>query len=362
MPQSGVQLLARPQRQVTVFCGATEIGQGSDDVLAAIVAEVLGIDPFDIRCVTGDTGMTPVDLGSYSSRVTVMMGNAAIQAAEKIEAQIAAAAAEQLEVAARPPGASRNGRVFFENRAGMTFAEAAGLAEEKFGTLGAVGLVQAAARAGKLQGRGRRAVAGLLVHRLRGRSRSRSEPPAGSRCRRSGSRTTSAGRINPVLARGQVEGSVYMGLAEALMEEQVFRRLPPKLSGALVHKIPSLLEYKSLTSLDMPEVDTVLIEDPDPNCPFGAKEVGQGPLLPVMPAVANAIYDAVGVRIDELPITPDKVLRALELKPQAKSRASGRPASRACPTPSRWSCCRRGKAAMAMRFKSAKTEAQGAAA
>jgi hypothetical protein len=105
-----------------------------------------------------------------------------------------------------------------------------------------------------------------------------------------------------------------MGLSEALMEEQVFRRLPPKLSGALVHKIPSLLEYKSLTSLDMPEVDTVLVEDPDPNCPFGAKEVGQGPLLPVMPAVANAIYDAVGVRIDELPITPDKVLRALEKK------------------------------------------------
>jgi 4-hydroxybenzoyl-CoA reductase subunit alpha len=81
-----------------------------------------------------------------------------------------------------------------------------------------------------------------------------------------------------------------------------------------VHKTPSLLEYKSLTSLDMPEIDTVLVEDPDPNCPFGAKEVGQGPLLPVMPAVANAIYDAVGVRIDELPITPDKVLTALQKK------------------------------------------------
>jgi len=124
--------------------------------------------------------------------------------------------------------------------------------------------------------------------------------------------------INPVLARGQVEGSVYMGLSEALMEEQIFRRLPPKLSSALVHKIPSLLEYKSLTSLDMPEVDTVLIEDPDPNCPFGAKEAGQGPLLPVMPAVANAIYDAVGVRIDELPITPDKILKALRLKSEGK--------------------------------------------
>ena len=103
------------------------------------------------------------------------------------------------------------------------------------------------------------------------------------------------------------------------MEEQAFRRLPPKLSSALVHKIPSLLEYKSITSMDMPEVEVMLIEDPDPNCPFGAKEAGQGPLLPVMPAVANAVYDAVGVRIDEIPITPDKVLRALELKRAGKT-------------------------------------------
>jgi hypothetical protein len=95
--------------------------------------------------------------------------------------------------------------------------------------------------------------------------------------------------LNPVLARGQVEGSVYMGLGEALMEEQTFRRLPPRLSHALVHKFPSMLEYKSPTSLDMPEVDTELIEHPDPRGPFGAKEVGQGPLLPIMPAVANAV-------------------------------------------------------------------------
>jgi CO/xanthine dehydrogenase Mo-binding subunit len=120
--------------------------------------------------------------------------------------------------------------------------------------------------------------------------------------------------LNPVLARGQVEGSVYMGLGEALMEEQAFRRLPEKLSAALVHKFPSMLEYKSPTSLDMPEVVTELIEDPDAAGPFGAKEVGQGPLLPIMPAVANAVYDAIGVRIDEVPITPDKVVRALDDK------------------------------------------------
>jgi 4-hydroxybenzoyl-CoA reductase subunit alpha len=121
--------------------------------------------------------------------------------------------------------------------------------------------------------------------------------------------------LNPTLARGQVIGGVYMGLGEALMEEQTFRRLPEKLSGALVHRAPSMLDYKSLTSLDMPDVEVALIEQgEDPNCPYGAKEVGQGPLLPVMPALANAIFDAVGVRIDEIPITPDKVLRALHEK------------------------------------------------
>jgi hypothetical protein len=104
------------------------------------------------------------------------------------------------------------------------------------------------------------------------------------------------------------------------MEEQTFRRLPARLSHALVHKFPSMLEYKSPTTLDMPEVITELLENPDPRGPFGAKEAGQGPLLPVMPAVANAVYDAIGVRIDEVPITPEKIVKALE------ARAAGKPA------------------------------------
>ena len=115
--------------------------------------------------------------------------------------------------------------------------------------------------------------------------------------------------INPAAVMGQVEGSVYMGLGEALMEEMAYRE-----NRNVVHKIPSLLEYKSPTTLEMCDVVTYLIEDPDPNGPFGAKEVGQGPLLPVPPAVANAVYDAVGVRIDEVPITPEKVLHALKDK------------------------------------------------
>jgi len=316
MPQSGVQLLLDRSGQVTLFCGATEIGQGSDDVLAAIVAEVLGIDPLEVRCVTGDTGMTPVDLGSYSSRVTLMAGNAAIQAAQKLKSMLAEAAAEELQVA--PERLSfASGRVSFDSRS-LTFAEAVVLAEAKFGTLGAVGSYTPPRAPGKFKGAGvgpspAYSYTACVVE-------AEVDPRTGwIRVPKIWIAHDIGRTINPVLARGQVEGSVYMGLSEALMEEQVFRRLPPKLSRALVHKIPSLLEYKSITSLEMPEMDTVLIEDPDPNGPFGAKEAGQGPLLPVPPAVANAIYDAVGVRIDEIPITPDKVLRALEKKAKGEA-------------------------------------------
>jgi len=108
--------------------------------------------------------------------------------------------------------------------------------------------------------------------------------------------------INPLLVEGQIEGSVYMGLGEALLEEHAFR-------GGL-HRGPSLLDYKIPTSLEMTPVETFLVESIDPEGPFGAKEVGQGPLLPVIPAIANAVYDAHGLRIDEVPITPDKVVAA----------------------------------------------------
>ena len=319
MPQSGVQILADRSGQVTVFCGATEIGQGSDDMLAAFVAEVLGIDPFDVRLVTGDTGLTPVDLGSYSSRVTVMMGHAAIQAAERLREMIADAASMELEVSPERLVMAQ-GRVFLseDSSKGMTFAEAVVYAETKYGTLGTVGSYSPPRPPGRFKGAGvgpspaysyTAVVVEVEVDQATGWI---AVPKIWV--------AHDIGRaVNPVLARGQVEGSIYMGLGEALMEEQIFRRLPARMSHALVHKFPSMLEYKSPTSLDMPEVFTYLVEDPDPNCPFGAKEVGQGPLLPVMPAVANAVYDAVGVRIDEVPITPDKVLRALELKAKGQN-------------------------------------------
>jgi CO/xanthine dehydrogenase Mo-binding subunit len=112
--------------------------------------------------------------------------------------------------------------------------------------------------------------------------------------------------INPLLVEGQVEGSVYMALGEALMEEQVYRK------G--LHKWPSMLEYKSPTFLETPLIETFIVESDDPEGPYGAKEAGQGPLLPIPPALVAAVHDALGVWIDEVPVTPEKVLRTLEAK------------------------------------------------
>ncbi len=318
LPHAGVQLKLDRSGGVTAFCGATEIGQGSDDVLANLVAEVLGIDPFDIRVVTGDTDLTPVDLGSYSSRVTLMMGNAAIQAAERARDLIASAVSDRLGVPKDQLGFG--GRMVFDvsdpSRA-LTFQEACIAAEGKHGTLGTVGSYRPPASAAKFKGGGvgpspaysySAAIVEVEV-----------DPETGWIHVPKVWIGHDIGRaLNPVLVRGQVEGSVYMGLGEALMEESTFRRLPPKMSPALVHKFPSILEYKSPTTLDMPDVETYLIEDPDPNGPFGAKEVGQGPLLPIMPAVANAVFDALGVRIDEIPVTPEKILRALDAQAKGK--------------------------------------------
>ncbi len=333
LPHSAVQILLDRSGQVTVYCGATEIGQGSDDVLAGLVAEALGIDPGLVRCVTGDTGITPIDLGSYSSRVTIMMGNAALQAAGRLREQLAAAAAEQLD-ALPDRVAFSQGRVYAaeDPSKSMTFVEAVNLAEAKFGTLSAVGSYAPPKPPGKYKGAGvgpspAYSFTACVVE-------TEVDPATGWVHVPKIWIAHDIGRaLNPVLARGQVIGGVYMGLGEALMEAQAFRRLPPKLSGALVHRTPSLLDYKSLTSLDMPEVEVALVEEPDPNCPYGAKEVGQGPLLPVMPAVANAIFDAVGVRIDEVPISPDKVLRALEKKAKGEAPRVGPESFPAVPYP-----------------------------
>ena len=291
---------------VSLFTQATEIGQGSHTVHAAIVAEVLGLLPEEIVVVAGDTSITPVDLGSYSSRVTFMSGVAALRAAQRVRGRIAEAVAARwgVEEAALE---FRDGQVRALDGSGrsMAFMEACQLAEEAHGPLVGVG----AYRPPRFPDRYR----GSTIGPSPAYSYSAAvvevecDPETGWVTPKKVWVAHDIGRaIHATLARGQIEGCVYMALGEALMEEQAFRK------G--LHRGPSMLDYKSPTFLEMPPVETFLIESDDPEGPFGAKEAGQGPLLPVVPALANAVYDALGVRIDEVPITPSKVLRALEEK------------------------------------------------
>ncbi|HXW50419.1 MAG TPA: molybdopterin cofactor-binding domain-containing protein [Candidatus Acidoferrales bacterium] len=304
MPQSGAIVKVDRGGGVTILSGTSECGQGSTHMLAAIVAETLGVDVMDIHVCYGDTSLTPVDLGSYSSRVTFMAGNAARDAASKIKDLIARAVAENLGCAPERIGFSRR-RVFNmdESAREMTFIEAAQLGEARFGTLACPGSYTPPKLAADYKGSGvgpspaysySVAVAEVEVDLETGEVRLERITLAHDvgRC------------INADSVEGQIEGGVYMGMSEALMEEWPFR--------AGEHKIPNLLDYKTPTSLDTPTIDVLIVETDDKEGPYGAKEAGQGPLNPVIPAIANAVADAIRARIHSTPITPEKVLKALD--------------------------------------------------
>ncbi len=304
MPHSGAEIRIDRGGGVTVMCGTSEIGQGSDNMLAAVTAETLGIFPEDVHVVSGDTSLAPVDLGSYSSRVTMMAGNATKSAGFKLRALLFAVTSEKLNVPVeRLNAAYRRIYDLQDPKTHLSFVEAANLAEAKYGTLVAAGSYKPPAGiGGSYKGAGvgptpaysyQAAVAEVTVDLETGQL--------------TVDRITTAhdcGRaLNPTNAEGQVEGSAYMGYGEIAVEEQVFR-------GGL-HKKPSLLDYKLPTSLDTPVLEAILIESMDNEGPFGAKEAGEGPLNPVIPAIANAVFDAIGVRFDETPITAEKILDAL---------------------------------------------------
>lgn len=303
MPQSEVQIKVDRGGGVTIYSMAADVGQGSTTVLATVVAECLGLEPIDMNMVTADTDLTPVDLGSYSSRVTFMAGNAALEAGMKVRNRVVEAVADKL--GAEPEELMvRGGRIEAEDdpENAVSWAEAVRLAIAVGGPLIESGSYRAPELAAKYRG------AGVGISPAYSYSACvvelECDPDTGMVSVDRVWLAHDIGRIiNPVLAEGQIEGGVYMGLGEALFEEYEFR-------GAL-HKGPSLLEYKMPTTLDMPPVECIMIETNDPEGPFGAKEVGQGPLLPVIPAIANAIHDALGVRIDETPFTPIKIVAAL---------------------------------------------------
>jgi 4-hydroxybenzoyl-CoA reductase subunit alpha len=310
MPQSAVQIQAERSGRVTVWSGASEIGQGSDSVVAAIAAEELGVPPEYVRVVSADTDQVPVDLGAYSSRETFMVGNAAIDAARKLGRTVREAVAAAWEAPPARVGLAGGWAFDLADTARrMPISEAFNLAEARAGTLAAVGWydtpkdVHGSYRGGTIGASPAYSftahVAEVTVDVETGFVHVDKIWIAHD-CGRA---------LNPTLVEGQMEGSAYMGAAEALMEQQLFKSSDEGRAG--LHDGPSLLDYRIPTSLDTPLMQSLIIESVDPEGPYGAKEAGEGPLHPSIPAIANAIHDAVGIRMDALPFSPPRVWRAL---------------------------------------------------
>lgn len=356
MPHSTVNIKIDRDGGVVVYTGASEIGQGSDTMAAQIAAEVLGCSLPRVRVIAADTDLTPIDIGSYSSRVTFMAGNATLRAATEVQRLIAAAAAQKMKCAVEdlifhddlvfkkgsaPPvvmkdqpeevevtqaGASVSGRVEGQILRGslqqkrkeegpkdwMTFEEAVVAAIDFHGALTGTGSYAPPqeARGGRHKGGGvgpspaysySAQVAEVSVDEETGEVTVH-KVWAAHDCGRA---------LNPVSVEGQIIGSVWMGMGQALTEEMVWK------DGMLMN--PGLLEYRSPSSVESPEVEPIIVESIDPEGPFGAKECSEGSLAATIPAIANAIYDAVGVRLHESPFTPERVLAALRAKRNVKA-------------------------------------------
>jgi len=352
MPHSTVNIKIDRDGGVVVYTGASEIGQGSDTMTAQIAAEVLGCSLSRVRVVAADTDLTPIDIGSYSSRVTFMAGNATLRAATEVKKLIAAAAARKTgctpeELTFRDDRVERRGscgdgrlaRPAEQSSAttvsghvegqilrgslqqkrkdegpkdSMTFEEAVIAAIDFHGTLTGTGSYAPPpeARGGKHKGAGvgpspaysySAQVAEVSVDEDTGEVTVH-KVWAAHDCGRA---------LNPVAVEGQIIGSVWMGMGQALTEELAWK------DGLLMN--PGLLEYRSPSAAESPEIEPIIVESVDPEGPFGAKECSEGSLAATIPAIANAIYDAVGIRLHESPFTPERVLAALRAKRNAKA-------------------------------------------
>ena len=307
MPHSQVQIRVDRDGGVTVYSGASDIGQGSDTLLMMITAETLGIPEQSVRVVSADTETTPVDLGSYSSRVTFMAGNACCQAAREIRDRLLGACAKKLE--RNHEDLMLRGGFLFENGKSeplMTFAESSVLAEASGVALCALGSYRPPELAGsyKMGGVGPSPAYsfGAQAAEVEVDTETGEIKVLKIHCAHD-----LGFALNPLTASGQAEGAVAMGFGETVLEHHGF------LPGGR-HNGPNFLDYKLPTCLDVPEIEVTLVESIDPAGPYGAKEIGEGSLHPSLPAIVNAIHDAIGCWLHDLPLTPEQVLAALAQK------------------------------------------------
>ncbi len=311
-----------------VLTGSAEIGQGSDMTMAMIAAETVGIPLENVRVYSGDTDFS-VDLGAYSSRQTLMTGHATKEAAEAIKGKIAGFLGEELGVETssitfadgiikfdgEPGNFEKIRSTYIKEHRGwtdtpsgefLTFREAARLAFLKGGTLVGTGKYKPPRLGGSYKG------AAVGTSPAYGCSAQIVEVSVDLETGQiTVDKMTDAHdcglAINKTSVEGQMQGSLSMGLGECLFEEVKFDS-----RGRILN--PSLGEYKIPTALDMPNVRSIIVESNEPNGPYGAKEVGEGAIMPTIPAILNAIYDATGVRINELPVTSEKLFMALTEK------------------------------------------------
>ena len=304
-PHAVVNLRLDFDGAVTALTGAADIGQGSSTVIAIAVAETLGVSLERVRVIAGDSAITPKDNGAYSSRITFMVGNAAIDAAKRLYSILAQEAARKLEAGVEDVQCSAETfHVGSPGQSSLSFAEVAKAALVDRGPIMVAGTFTCPpeAQGGKHRGGAVGSTMGfsyaaqvveVTVDEATGLV-SVERVWAALDCGRA---------INPLAVQGQIEGAVWMGMGQALSEETHY------LDGLPAHA--SLLEYRVPTAAESPPIDVAIVESLDPYGPFGAKEASEGALAGFPPALVNAIANAIGIDLNELPVTPDRVAQAL---------------------------------------------------
>jgi 4-hydroxybenzoyl-CoA reductase subunit alpha len=323
-PHAVINLKLDFDASITVLTGASDIGQGSSTLLAQVVAEVLLLPLSRIRVVAADSALTPKDNGSYSSRVSFMVGNAALRAAQELRRVLIAAAAARLKVDAERIEWLGARCVVAGSDDGLDFAEVVNAALADSGTLTVKGTWSAPpeTQGGKFRGAAVGSTAGFSYGAQVVEVAVDEDTGAVSVVQVWVAHDCGFA-INPLAVVGQVQGAVWMGMGQALSEEtQYHEGLPLR---------PNLLDYRIPTSVESPPIDVKLIESHDPLGPFGAKEASEGSLHGFAPALTNAICDAIGIRLTELPASPDRVLDAIGARRRRErlraSRAAGVPAT-----------------------------------
>ncbi len=307
-PQSVVHAKLDFDGRIVIFSGASDIGQGSDTMLAQIAADVFGIPMSNVQVVAADTKLSPVDLGSYSSRVTFMAGNACKAASEKMRNVIAVAVSNEKGIPADSIIFKNAGLYTEKDELIVSWNEAVDLALAGRGAFVESGYYFSPKLGGDFKGSG----AGLSPSYSFGAFVSEVEvnPESGKvRVIKIWGAHDCGRALNPLSVEGQIQGCAHMGLGQVISEELIYR------DGLLFNA--NFADYTIPMANDTPPMDISIIESMDKEGPFGAKEAGEGPIHPVLPSIGNAIYDAVGIRIFELPITPDKILAKLKEKESA---------------------------------------------